>query len=173
MAEIDKKELNSVLKEFIKVRNVNRFKLEVETEKQTSLYGMVSDVVSDLKEIRDELKNQIDRKAAKLELDLFEEPPIGKDKKPVKLTVALVKAYIVDDDDLYELQEQLQEVNSYLYKFESKVASLEHRRSSLNNLTSLYIAGYYSIPDSSKKTTNGSDSVRKGMNKNKRTQGEE
>ncbi len=165
---------DELLENFPSDSRLNRFKLETCSEEQVSLIGNYSDALSELKAEKDRITTKLELINGKREMALRLAPfPKGDDGKDIKYTEGIMKATLAEDPQIIKYKDQLNDIESYLYKFEAKVNSLEHRRSQLNNLTSLFISGYYSQPDATKKKSSKSDdvsdSVRSGINKKKRS----
>ena len=153
-------------KDFEQDLKINKYKLDDECERHSSLYFYYADLLADAKTEKDEEEGKLKFMQAEEEMDLRKNPPLDKETgKLLKVTDAVAKAYLGSHPKIRKQQEKLNKVKEDIYHLEATVNSVEHRRSKLNNLVQLYQSGYFSKPDGYKKD-NKNDSMQKDLRKN-------
>ena len=120
---------------------LNRFQLDVESEKQPSLMQHYAELLAEAKALRDEAKNKLDFVIASRDLYYRANPMEG--IKPTEVSIA---SMVTTDDDVVHAKNREQQARERVYFLESAVATIEDRKSELRNLTSLWIGGYYALP---------------------------
>lgn len=120
--------------------SINRFRLEEECENHSNLYGKYAELEAITKEKRNECKDRLNIILADRELYYRENPPDGISK----ITDAVIKALVVNDDKAHKVQKELREIEKDLSYLNAAVSSFEHRKSMLNNLTMLFNRKYNS-----------------------------
>lgn len=120
---------------------INRFKLDKECEQHPSKYLYWSEKLAEQKAELDKLKDRLDLIKSSAELDYRANPRDG-----AKVTESTIKAMVDSDPGIVELKKSINECKSDVYTLQAAVSSLEHKKSSLDNLRHLFIAGYFSNP---------------------------
>jgi hypothetical protein len=143
---------------------INRFKLELECSDHSSVYLYWSEQLTEYKAKLDEIKTRMDYKGAEVELELRKNPPEG-----LKVTESAIMAMIKTNKEINNLAQEFNEARKALNLLSAAVVSLEHRKSMLENLRHLFIAGYYSRAGDGTPKQSGSDqaedTMRTGLNK--------
>ena len=144
---------------------INKFKLEEECEKQPSLYGYWANELSDIRAEKDQAEDKLDLLEANVELNYRTNPPEG-----MKVTEATIKSMVESNAEIQKQKEIVRDKKSKLYHFETAVKALEQKKSSLDNLVTLFVKGFYSQPDGKRRS--GTDEAeldsRKNLNKKNR-----
>jgi len=157
---MDKKKIEEEIK-------INRFKLEEECEIQPSLYFEYSRRLSEMKSKRDKLNEGISYRSAVIELE-FRTDPYRFISSDVKVTEGVVKSFLESNLELKRMRSELMEVLEELNELDSVCRSLEHRKSMLNDLVTLYLNNYYSDPSGRySKVDEIQSGVREKLNKKK------
>lgn len=141
---------------------INKFKLEDACEEQPSLYMYYAEEYAKKKAEKDNYDDKLDFISSKVEMEIRENPPDG-----LKVTESTIKSLLSTDKRIIEIKEKLRAVKEDLYHLDAVVKALEHRKSELNNLVSLYIAGYYSMPSGKRQTPNDKarNKIRQNLNR--------
>lgn len=147
------------LKEDLKL---NRFALEKEAERQADMFLYWSQELAEAKFLRDKAKTKLGIVTGERELDIRRNPPEG-----LKATEGVIKALVAEDSDIEKAQRKLDSANKNVNTLEGVVRALDHKKSQIDNLTRLSIAGYYANPDHGGRDTESANSARKGLNKEK------
>ena len=128
-----------------------------------SLYSFYSELVADARIARDKVEEELDALLGTKEIYYRENPP-----EEMKCTEGLIKALLAKDEELRGQKELLISCKARVYRLESVLRSLEHKKNALDNLTVLWSKGYYSLADG-EKVWNGNDeaqlAARKNLNK--------
>lgn len=149
-------------------RKVDRFNLEVENEVQADLFGHYAREASNEKEVRDEKKAEWEKTAAKVRMDIKTgayKSYVDQDGKAVKLTKDDVDSLVTLDKDVAKAQKAYIQAEGNYNRAKSDENTMEHRRSSLNNLTTLYSKYYYENKDSGNGFTSKSDQISEAQTK--------
>jgi len=67
-------------------------------------------------------------------------------KAEEKFTEAVISSSVEKDEDVITAREELREAELALARLQAGVNAMEHRKSQLDNLVKLYVAGYFSTP---------------------------
>jgi hypothetical protein len=118
---------------------LSRFKLEEESSEFASVYYYWSEKAVEAKADRDRAKGQLDLTSATRELDIRNNPPEG-----TKLTESSVKALLEMDPTVLSFKKIYADSVECVNLLEASVRGLEAKKSQIDNLTRLWIAGYYS-----------------------------
>lgn len=158
--------------DFAEEVKINRFKLEVEAEKQPSIYQYWSGLLAQAKADKDTADDKLDLVKSTRELYIRAEVEKGnKDYTSVgKVSESAMKAFIETDDRVMKAKEFLRKAKELVYILEGAVKSLEHRKDSLDNLTVQWSKGYYAKPDGGPRETAAdkfSTEQRTSLNKDK------
>ena len=153
-------------KDFRDDLNINRFKLEDECEKQPSLYGYWADLLSDARARKDAEEDRLDLISAEIELQYRSMDTLpGK----IKSTEAAIKACMSGNEKLETQRAKVRAAKAEIYHLEVAVKALEQKKSSLDNLVTLFTKGFYSQPDGKRRsgTDEAEVSHRKNLGKRK------
>jgi exonuclease VII small subunit len=137
---------------------VNKFKLDTENEEHSNLYKEYAEQLADAKTEKDKAEDRLKFILSEVEIDIRKNPP-----DDLKITEPTIKSLVNVNKKVIRFREELVEIKEKTYHLEALVSSLEHRKSNLNNLTTLFVTGYYSLPKANKTIT---DQVRKKVRKN-------
>ena len=139
---------------------INRFKLEEECEMHPSIYNYYSELEAEQISKINKLELKLKFISGEVELELRKKPP-----EDMKVTNDTIKALLATNKKINDLEMQIANENTILLHLKSAVKSLEHKKSELNNLVSLYQSQYFSKPTGHRKDTN-EDNYRKDVKQN-------
>jgi ElaB/YqjD/DUF883 family membrane-anchored ribosome-binding protein len=140
---------------------INRFKLDVGNEEQASIYHYWSELAAKAEAQQDDLEDELDLILAKVDEEIRQTA----EKKDEKITEPLVKNRIQKHPKVLQAKERLREAKANVYTLKAAVKSLEHRKGSLDNLTTLWCKNYYSSP-SGIPAESGNDAAGHDLRKN-------
>ena len=146
---------------------INKYKLDEECARQSTLYLYYSDLLAEAKADEDAADDALDKILGTVEMKLRDNPPDG-----VKVTDSTIKALVAKDDEVDKAKEKLRKAKKWKYRIEGIVNSMGHKKSELDNLVVLWSKGYY-MSDAGTPRTGGdsaSDRLRGNLN---RGEGEE
>jgi hypothetical protein len=170
--------LKDEFRDFAADVKVNKFKLENDCETHASLYHYWADLLAKAKKQRDKADEIAKATRSRRELEIraaIEKGDKSYDKYG-KVTEGVIKSLLDTDEEVMEAAEAKRKADGVVYDLEAAVRSLEHRRDELDNLTKLWLGGYYAKPNSDagrrdSPDDNYSNELRGNLNK-KRTKGE-
>lgn len=145
---------------------IDRLALDKEAEELPSIYLYWSEKSADQKACVDDLKDQGSQIIADVELEIRE----GAEKKP---TEAEIKSRVETDPRVIQWKRDFNRAQRDLATYVGVVRAMEHKKSQLENLRHLWIAGYYSDPSRPGKSEALADATRKGLNRRKNHNPEE
>lgn len=122
---------------------VDKYALDIEWEKQPTLYQMYLDQAVELRKEVTECQKQLDLVEAKLSLDIKKNPSLYGLDKVVESSVQAVLILHPDRQKAYDDLIQRQYEKNLI---DDVVKALEHKKSALEELVRLYLSGYYSRP---------------------------
>jgi regulator of replication initiation timing len=148
---------------------INKFKLEEECEKQPSNYGYWANLLSEARADKDQAEDKLDLLEAQVELNYRTNPP-----KRMKVTEGTIKSMVESNKEIQEQKDLLRSKKSEVYHLETAVKALEQKKSSLDNLVTLFVKGFYSQPDGKRRSKTDESEVnsRKNLNRNRRDKDE-
>ena len=120
---------------------INRNQLEKECEKHSSLYFRYSDMEANAKAEKDAASDALDLIMSEKD-EFYRANP----REGMKITESTIKAWVTADPEVIAAKETLQKAKAACYRFGAMVSAMDHRKSQLNNLVSLFIHNYYSEP---------------------------
>lgn len=120
---------------------LDRFNLEVEAERQPSLFQYWSEQLADAKSERDRMDNRLKTRSAEIELEIRRCPP-----PDIKLTESVVAAYIQSNVELEGMRAELLAQQKHVAHLEGAVRAFEQKKSMIEVQMRLWAAGYYSNP---------------------------
>jgi len=138
---------------------LNKFKLDEEASKQSSLYQYFTDKLTEVRALKDEISLKLEEKLAEVELNIRNNPPDG-----LKITESVIQALVVSNEEVKELRKKLNELKRQNYELEGIVNSLDQKKSMIKVLAELYIVGYYRV-DNFSNDNKVQDEIRKRLNK--------
>ncbi len=142
--------------------NVNRFRLDEECEKQAAIYHNYAEALADARTATDAAKDLLSLDLAEEEIRIRAEF----EANGTKATEASVKAALETQEKIKASRKQLREAQARQYEAEAAVKAMEHRKSELDNLTTLFSRAYFSLPEGSRGVTSQvGGSVRDQLNR--------
>lgn len=152
--------------DFEKDLSINKFRLDEECLSHSSLYFKYAEAQQEAKTNVSKAKNNLEL----VEAERYEEIRVEKEKVGIKTTIPMLEKALVCDEFVIKARKKLIEAESIYGKLTVAVQAMDSRRSELDNLTKLYCAGYFSLPNGnsgSRKSANEQTSreIRKNLNK--------
>lgn len=144
---------------------INRFNLPEECERHAGLYHQIAEARADTQAELDRMKDELQLHKAEREIKIRAEWNIDTDGKQTESGVA---AKLASLESVLARQEEIRVKTKELAILDAAKSAFEHRKSMLNNLTSLLIGGFYAAPEGGVKDSISSGkerSVRKRMKK--------
>lgn len=120
---------------------INRFKLDLACENQSSLYLQYAEELSTVKSELNELKNKVKIVRAEVELNIRRNPP-----PDLKITEAVIAGLVEIDGKVKEVEQELINKQNEVNHLVAIVESFAQRKDMIRDLVSLQIAGFYSDP---------------------------
>ena len=130
--------------DFEKDLSINKFRLDEECLSHSSLYFKYAEAQQEAKTNVSRAKNNLEL----VEAERYEEIRIEKEKAGIKTTIPMLEKALVCDEVVIKAKRKLIEAESIYGKLTVAVQAMDSRRSELDNLTKLYCAGYFSLPNS-------------------------
>lgn len=151
--------------DFEKDLSINKFRLDEECLSHSSIYFKYAEACQ-------EAKSEVSRADDNLKLVMAEKNLELRNyyaEKGVKTTEALITADLEKSEEVQKAKAELREAQEIYGKLSVAVQAMDSRRSSLDNLVKLYVAGYYSVsngsPEAKKSVTEQVEkSVRNNLN---------
>lgn len=131
---------------FHKDKKIDRFNLHEECETQADKYHFWAKEAAIEKENRDNSKTALKKLEGKTVLKIMQgkyKLPLGEDKKPIKVTNPVLNALIDADEDICVAREELATAERVYSQAAAREEGMQQRRSSLNNLVSLFEKEYW------------------------------
>lgn len=144
---------------------INRYRLEEELSKQAVLFLHYSEAVAEAKAERDEAKSKLENAKANIELLIRKNPEKYLDG--LKVTESVISSAVTAHTQIVKLNEEYSEKLKAVNDAESAVRALEHKKSALEDLRYLLIAGFYSYPSGDAVSDDLSDKARRALNNRK------
>ena len=117
---------------------INRFKLDEECEIQPALYHFYAEEYALARSIRDAAKDRLDLVLGEREIHIRRNPP-----DDMKVTEAVITALLVQDSDVQAAKEEYRKAQAKVDLLYAATSSLDHRRSELDNLVTIWTKDYY------------------------------
>ena len=158
-------------------RKIDRFALEEANEEQADIYGFWARECANAKEDRDEKKAAWEKLAGETEIKIrtgkYDIPIDENTGKPLKTTDKAVAALVASDLNVYLSKKVYIEAEGIYSRARADENSIEHRRSSLNNLGALWEKEYYNSlhtgsTNTPSKENQKSEEQSKNLNKNRK-----
>ncbi len=137
-------------KDFNREVSINKFKLEDECERHPGLYAYYAEEYAKICHEVDSASGVIEFLIAEEELKIRRNPPEDIPKVTDKAIASLISSNV----DIGIYKNKLLDLKKKQYTLKGALTALEHRRSELNNLVSLYQSSYFSKPSGYKKENN-------------------
>ena len=150
---------------------INKYKLPDECEQHAGLYHNILDERVEIQTELDAMKDSLKLYIAELGIDIRAKWS----DSDGKITEGAVSSRVDASPKVVSRKENIREKEKELALLDAAKSAMEHRKSMLNNLTSLLIGGFYSAPEGGRKDTpnyEAEKAVRRGLNK-KRMEEEE
>jgi hypothetical protein len=125
--------------DFAKDVRINKFKLAEDCEIQPSLYHFYAHEFAVARSERDAAKDKLDLVLGQREIAIRRNPP-----EDLKVTESVVSALLIQDEAVQECKEQFRKAQEKVDILYASTSALEHRRSELDNLVSMWNKEYYS-----------------------------
>jgi len=142
--------------------SINRYKLEEEAARQSTLYLYYSDRLVEAKADEDTADDELDKVLGRVELNLRDNPPEG-----LKVTDSTIKALVAKNEEVDQAKAKLRAAKKIRYRLDGIIAGLGHKKSGIDNLVVLWTKGYYMSDGPNRRTGNdeASDAVRGNLNR--------
>lgn len=158
-------------------RKIDRFALEEANEEQADIYGFWARECANAKEDRDEKKAVWEKLTGEVQIQIrtgkYDIPIDENTGKPLKITEGAVSALILIDKTVDEAKNNYIKAEGIHARARADENSIEHRRSSLNNLGALWEKEYYNSlhtgsTNNPSKENQKSEEQTKNLNKNRK-----
>jgi hypothetical protein len=137
---IGKVDYDAIAVEISQSLSVDKDHLDLEWEKQPQLYMDWADLHARASNLREKIKTQIEKKEAELDQRIRIDPlSFGIDK----VTESAIKSAIKRDDEYADLITDQDRIGLLISRLAAVVASMGQKKSALENLTELCLAGFY------------------------------
>ena len=124
--------------------SLNQHGLDFEWLRQASLYLKYSRLYADAASYRDEAKDSLQNVDAKIDLEIRSDwNDFGFENKP---TEPAIKAAILQDDRHLTAADDLIKNARDMIILKGTITALEHKKAALENLSRLYLSGYWADP---------------------------
>lgn len=146
---------------------INKLRLDEENETQSVTFNKYARALAEAKDARDRAKEYMDHIRKARSLHHRESPPDG-----IKITESVIAELTEKDRVVNEAVMNYLDAQYVVNRIEADVDAMQHRRSSLKNLTMLWVGGYYSGPESTKEDERSgvSEGLRNKLSKRSREQ---
>jgi hypothetical protein len=144
---------------------INKNKLDEECEKHSSVYYYWAEKAANTKTELGKAEDLLKFITAETDLETRKD---WNDTKYGKMTEASIKSVLEIHPKIKKQKEVIQDLQGEVNRLTAAVSAMEHRKSELNNLTSLLISGFYSSPKGIQKeevTEKTGKDIKKRMNK--------
>ena len=140
--------------DFQKDLSINKYKLDEECISHASRYAYYAEVSAiaktNVSEVKDKLELVIAEANIRIRKNLTDSGQ--------KFTEAMVTSMLTMDSEVQKAKAELRDAETTLARLQVAVNAMDARRSELDNLVKLYVAGYYSVADGA--------GVKKSINEN-------
>ena len=124
---------------------IDKYLLEEEWENQPALYEKWSMLYAEAVDEKNTMNRKLDVHRAQVEFDIRQNPKkYGFNNKP---TVGEVNAMVSIDEEVQKLTRILNKKTKQVNILNGVKEALNHKKSALENLVKLFLAGYYTKPD--------------------------
>jgi len=142
---------------------INKFKLDLECVSHSSHYFRYAEAAQQAKVRVSELEDKLKLVTAEQNINIRNEFI----NNGVKFTESVIDAELTKDEKVKAMRERVREAQREAGTLAVAVSAFEHRKSELDNLVRLYIAGYWSQPAGNRETGNdrAQTEIRRGLGK--------
>ena len=150
--------------DFQKELSINKYKLDEECLSHSSRYAYYAEACAVAKTEVSRAKDRLDL----TEAEQREAIRVRMDKDGLKPTIPMLDSAIIRDEKVIKAKAELREAEEVYNRLQVAVNAMDARRSELDNLVKLYVAGYFSTVDAgNRKSVNEqtSNDIRKNLNK--------
>lgn len=145
---------------------IDKLGLDEAAAEQAGIYYHWAQEAAEARAARDKADNRVEYRKAEIALNLRRNPPAN-----VKITEASIAELVCADPEIIELEDKLVEANKKLALAEGALRALDHKKSMIDNLVRLHLAGYYGDPTGSGASDSTVSGQRANLNK-KQNQGQ-
>ena len=132
------------MSQFSELVKINRFNLPEECERHAGLYHQIAEARADYQAELDRLKDAFQLHKAEKEIKIRADWNVDADGKQTESGVA---AKLASLESVLARQDEIRVKTKELAVLDAAKSAFEHRKSMLNNLTSLLIGGFYAAPE--------------------------
>ncbi len=151
--------------DFQKDLSINKYKLDEECISHASRYAYYAEAGAIAKTNVSEAKDKLEFITAEANLRIRK----NLTDSGQKFTEAMVASMLTMDSEVEKAKKELRDAETVFARLQVAVNAMDARRSELDNLVKLYVAGYYSVADGAgvKKTINENtaNDIRRNLNK--------
>lgn len=152
--------------EFQKDLSINKYKLDEECLSHASRYAYYAEASAVAKAGVSEAKDKLDL----VEAERYDAIKFDLEKKGVKTTIPMLEKALLLDEEVINARKALRDAELVSSRLQVAVSAMDARRSELDNLVKLYVAGYYSVADNAGATRKNvneqvSGDIRRKLNK--------
>lgn len=143
---------------------INKYKLDEECLSHSARFAYYAEACAVAKTEVSRAKDRLDL----TEAEQREAIRIRMEKDGIKPTIPMLDSATIRDEKVIKAKAELREAEDVYNRLQVAVNAMDARRSELDNLVKLYVAGYYSTVDAgNRKSINEqtSNDVRKNLNK--------
>jgi len=134
--EIEKEKIKEILE-------IDRYSLDKEWEKQSVLYMDWAERAAEKQLFRDQMKFNLEYVKANLDYQIRSNP---EKYGLIKITETSIQSAIISQPEYISARKKLIEAEYDLSLIQSIKEALHHKKKALENLTQLWLSGYYSEP---------------------------
>lgn len=149
---------------FEKDISINKYKLDAECLSHSARFAYYAEACAVAKIEVSRAKDRLDL----TEAEQREAIRIRMEKDGIKPTIPMLDSATIRDEKVIKAKAELREAEDVYNRLQVAVNAMDARRSELDNLVKLYVAGYYSTVDAgSRKSVNEqtANDIRKNLNK--------
>ena len=155
-------------KNYEKDLRIDKHALEIEWEKQPTLFMQYAELEADAQEVKDRAVQKLGITQAEMDAKIRKDPSgygLGD-----KVTDTAIKHIVVNSKEYKAAEDAVIVATKKVRIFGSAVTAMEHKKRALTKLTDLYLGGYYSsggVPKEMKDSIskNRGESIRKRLNR--------
>lgn len=140
--------------DFQKDLSINKYKLDEECISHASRYAYYAEACAIAKTNVSEAKDKLEL----VEAERYEVIRADLENKSIKTTIPMLDRALITDEEVQKAKAELRDAETTLARLQVAVNAMDARRSELDNLVKLYVAGYYSVADGA--------GVKKSINEN-------
>ena len=140
--------------DFQKDLSINKYKLDEECISHASRYAYYAEACAIAKTNVSEAKDKLEL----VEAERYEVIRADLENKGIKTTIPMLDRALITDEEVQKAKAELRDAETTLARLQVAVNAMDARRSELDNLVKLYVAGYYSVADGA--------GVKKSINEN-------